>query len=81
MLHILSSALHLPTPLLLTLEKEVAKILVSTAIKADERETQKRAESSSSSRKWKMGIAGVAGGILVGVTGYIVHSIILTIVV
>jgi hypothetical protein len=70
MLHVLSSALRLPPQLLLELEKEVAKILVSAAMKADESENIKRAESSSSSRKWKMGIAGVAGGILVGVTGY-----------
>lgn len=70
LLHILCSSLHLPQSLLLTLEKEVAKILVSAAMKADEEETKKRTEASSSSRKWKMGIAGVAGGILVGVTGY-----------
>ena len=70
LLHILCSSLHLPQSLLLTLEKEVAKILVSAAMKADEQETKKRTEAASSSRKWKMGIAGVAGGILVGVTGY-----------
>jgi hypothetical protein len=70
LLHILSASLLLPPPLLLSLEKEVAKILVSAAMKADEQETKKREESASSSRKWKMGIAGVAGGILVGVTGY-----------
>jgi hypothetical protein len=69
MLHILSSSLQLPPPLLLSLEKEIAKILVSAAMKADEQETKKREEAASSSRKWKMGIAGVAGGILVGVTG------------
>lgn len=70
MLHILSSSLRLSRPLLLTLEKEVAKILVSAAMKTDEEEAKKRNEASSTSRKWKMGIAGVAGGILVGVTGY-----------
>lgn len=70
LLNILSASLLLPPPLLLSLEKEVAKILVSAAMKADEQETKKREESASSSRKWKMGIAGVAGGILVGVTGY-----------
>ena len=70
LLHILCASLHLPQSLLLTLEKEVAKILVSAAMKADEDETKKRTEASASSRKWKMGIAGVAGGILVGVTGY-----------
>lgn len=71
LLHILASALHLPQSLLLTLEKEVAKILVSAAMKADDDETKKRTAASASSRKWKMGIAGVAGGILVGVTGYL----------
>jgi hypothetical protein len=70
LLHILSASLRLPPPLLLSLEKEVAEILVSAAMKADEQDTKKREEAASSSRKWKMGIAGVAGGILVGVTGY-----------
>jgi Protein of unknown function (DUF726) len=70
LLHILSSALHLPSPLLLTLEKELAKILISSALKSDSEDTAKRTESTATSRKWKMGIAGVAGGILVGVTGY-----------
>jgi hypothetical protein len=70
MLHMISSSLQLPPPLLLSLEEEVAKILVLAAMKADEYETKKREEAASSSRKWKMGIAGVAGGILVGVTGY-----------
>ena len=70
MLYILSSSLLLPSSLLLAIEKDVAKILVSAAMKADEEEVNKRTEASSSSRKWKMGIAGVAGGILVGVTGY-----------
>jgi len=69
MLHVLSSSLRLPPPLLLTLEKEVSKILVSAAMKADEEESKKRNQASAMSRKWKMGIAGVAGGILVGVTG------------
>jgi len=70
LLHIFCSSLHLPQSLLLTLEKEVAEILVSAAMEADEDETKKRNEAAVSSRKWKMGIAGVAGGIIVGVTGY-----------
>jgi hypothetical protein len=70
LLHILCSSLRLPQSLLLTLEKEVARILVSAAMTSDEEEAKKRTEAASSSRKWKMGIAGVAGGILVGVTGY-----------
>ena len=39
-------------------------------MEADKDETKKRNEAAVSSRKWKMGIAGVAGGIIVGVTGY-----------
>jgi len=69
LLHILCAALRVPSSLLLTLEKEVAKILVSAAMKADQEEAKRRHEASASSRKWKMGLAGVAGGILVGVTG------------
>ena len=69
LLHILSYAMKVPTSLLLELEKEVAKILVSAAMKADQEDTKKCQEVSASSRKWKMGLAGVAGGILVGITG------------
>jgi hypothetical protein len=70
MLHILSLSLQLPSSLLLELEKDVAKILVSAAMKADEDENKKRNDAASYSRKWKMGIAGVAGGLLVGITGF-----------
>lgn len=69
LLHILASSLQVHSSLLLTLEREVAKILVSAAMKADHEEAKKREEASATSRKWKMGLAGVAGGILVGVTG------------
>jgi hypothetical protein len=71
MLHILSLSLQLPSSLLLELEKDVAKILVSAAMKADEEENKKRNEAASYSRKWKMGIVGVAGGLLVGITGFV----------
>jgi hypothetical protein len=81
MLHILSSSLHLPPPLLLTLEREVAQILVSAAMTADEEESKKRNEASAMSRKWKMGIAGVAGGLLVGVTGFLHEASSLIVVV
>lgn len=74
MLHILSASLQLPPTLLPSLEKQVAKLLVSAAMKADEEEGTHRTKSSSSSRKWKMGMAGLAGGILVGVTGYFLLS-------
>jgi hypothetical protein len=70
LLHVMSSSLKIPASLLLTLEKDVARILVSAAMKADQEETKKRQESAAYSRKWKMGLAGLAGGILVGVTGY-----------
>lgn len=70
MLHILSLSLQLPSSLLLELEQDVAKILVSAAMKADDEENKKRNEAASYSRKWKMGIAGVAGGLLVGITGF-----------
>jgi len=69
-IHILSAALQLPPSLLLDLEKDVAAILVSAAMKAQDAEVEKRVDASASSRRWKIGLAGVAGGILVGVTGY-----------
>jgi len=51
-------------------EGKVAKGLLSAAkhMSADE-ETRKRAEENSTARKWKMGVAGVAGAALIGITG------------
>ncbi|KAK5175217.1 uncharacterized protein LTR77_000354 [Saxophila tyrrhenica] len=68
--------LHLTTSLGLSIkylghdESKVARGLLSAAenLKADE-ETKKRAEENKDSRKWKVGLATVAGAALIGVTG------------
>lgn len=51
-------------------ESKVARGLLTAAenLKADE-ETKKRAEENKDSRKWKVGLATVAGAALIGVTG------------
>lgn len=51
-------------------ESKVARGLLTAAenLKADE-ETKKKAEENQGSRKWKVGLATVAGAALIGVTG------------
>lgn len=68
--------LHLTTSLGLSIkylghdESKVARGLLSAAenLKADE-ETKKKAEENQGARKWKVGLATVAGAALIGVTG------------
>lgn len=68
--------LHLTTSLRLSIkflghdESKVARGLLTAAenLKADE-ETKKRQEENQGSRKWKVGLATVAGAALIGVTG------------
>lgn len=53
-------------------ERQVAELLVKTATASEmtaAKERQAREDKSSTSRKWKIGLASVAGGVLVGVTG------------
>ena len=66
----LTSSLKLDLEILTTDEEKVAKGLLEAAKKmsADE-EAQKRAEDSKSSRKWKVGLASVAGAAVIGITG------------
>jgi Protein of unknown function (DUF726) len=69
LLHIVSS-FHLPLHVLTEDEIKVAQGLAAAAkqMSGDE-EARKRSESSQLSRKWKVGLAGVAGAALIGVTG------------
>ena len=62
--------LHLDTKLLNEHETTVAKGLLAAAsqMSADE-ETKKAAADSAIARKWKVGIATVAGAALIGITG------------
>lgn len=67
----LTSSLHLKLSVLKNDEETVARGLLEAAsqqLNADA-ETKKAAETSSTARKWKVGLAGVAGAALIGVTG------------
>lgn len=66
----LSSSLRLPTTLLCEQETAVAKALLTSARQLSaEEETARAASSNATSRKWKVGLATVAGAALIGVTG------------
>ncbi|RDW75691.1 DUF726-domain-containing protein [Coleophoma crateriformis] len=69
LLHIASS-LHLPLHILTENEVKVAQTLLEAAkhMSGDE-ETKKRGEENQTARRWKVGLAGVAGAALIGVTG------------
>jgi len=65
----LTSSLNLSIGFLADDESKIARGLLSAAeMKADE-ETKKKADDNQSSRKWKVGLASVAGAALIGVTG------------
>lgn len=66
----LTTSLGLSATVLSEDEKKVARGLLSAAEKmsADD-ETKKRAEDNRTARRWKMGVAGVAGAALIGITG------------
>lgn len=67
----LSSSLHLPLHVLTELEVKVAQGLVAGAKQqmSGEEEAKHREDQGASSRRWKVGLAGVAGAALIGVTG------------
>jgi len=66
----LTSSLDLPASVLAEDESKVARGLLTAAenMRADE-ETKKKQEEGSDMRKWKVGLATVAGAALIGVTG------------
>lgn len=67
----ITSSLGLPLSVLKKDEETVAQGLLEAAsqqLNADA-ETKKAAEASQTSRKWKVGLASVAGAALIGVTG------------
>ncbi|TGO52214.1 hypothetical protein BOTNAR_0331g00100 [Botryotinia narcissicola] len=69
LLHVASS-LHLPLHILAETEVKVAQGLLEAAKKmSGNEETQKRSEENKVARRWKVGLAGVAGAAIVGVTG------------
>jgi hypothetical protein len=66
----LASSLEIPVAWLTEDESTVARGLLKAAetMNAD-KETKKKAEENSSSRKWKVGLASVAGAAVIGITG------------
>ncbi|KAL8725659.1 MAG: hypothetical protein Q9181_006332 [Wetmoreana brouardii] len=66
----LTSSLHLPLSVLTADEEKVATGLLEAAKHmSGDSETQKKAEENKNSRKWKVGLASVAGAALIGITG------------
>ncbi len=66
----MTSSLHLPLKVLIEDEEKMAKGLLEAAKHmSGEEETKKKAEENKDSRKWKVGLASVAGAALIGVTG------------
>ena len=66
----LTSSLHLPLKVLTQDEEKIAKGLLEAAKHmSGESEAKKKAEENKDSRKWKVGLASVAGAALIGVTG------------
>ncbi|KAI1644921.1 DUF726-domain-containing protein [Daldinia loculata] len=66
----LTTSLGLSATVLSEDEKKVARGLLTAAKKMSaDKETKKRAEENRTARKWKMGVAGVAGAALIGITG------------
>lgn len=69
LLHI-SSSLHLPLHILIEQEVKVAQGLLEAAKHmSGSEETQKRSDDNKNARRWKVGLAGVAGAAVIGVTG------------
>ncbi|KAI1076356.1 DUF726-domain-containing protein [Whalleya microplaca] len=66
----LTTSLGLSVTLLSDDESKIARGLLAAAkqMSADE-ETKRRADENRTARRWKMGIAGVAGAALIGITG------------
>ncbi|KAI5245396.1 DUF726-domain-containing protein [Aureobasidium subglaciale] len=65
----LTSSLNLSIGFLADDESKIARGLLSVAeMKADD-ETKKKQDDNQNSRKWKVGLASVAGAALIGVTG------------
>ncbi|KFY22719.1 hypothetical protein V493_06381 [Pseudogymnoascus sp. VKM F-4281 (FW-2241)] len=66
----MASSLHLPLEILTEDEVKVAQTLLEAAkhMSAEE-EAKKRGEANRTARRWKVGLAGVAGAALIGITG------------
>ena len=66
----LTSSLRLPLSVLTNDEEKIARGLLEAAKElSGASETQKKANENQTSRKWKVGLASVAGAAIIGVTG------------
>ncbi|KAG8531185.1 uncharacterized protein KY384_004543 [Bacidia gigantensis] len=66
----MTSSFKLPLKVLIEDEEKIAKGLLEAAKQmSGDAEAQKKADENQSSRKWKVGLASVAGAALIGVTG------------
>lgn len=75
----LTTSLGLSAIVLSEDEKKVAQGLLTAAEKMSaEEETKKRAEKNRTSRRIKMGVAGVAGAALIGITGGLAAPLLAT---
>jgi hypothetical protein len=73
----LTSSFELPLSILTNEETEITRtlLLASKALSADA-ETQKRRDENASARRWKVGLASVAGAAVIGITGGIAAPIV-----
>lgn len=70
LLQMVTASLHLPSSVLSDLESTVSHGLLSTAANMSaEESTKKEAADNAAGRRWKVGLATVAGAALIGVTG------------
>ena len=65
-----SSSLHLPLHILAEQEVAVARgLLEASKPMSGSEEAQKRGDDNKVARRWKVGLAGVAGAAVIGITG------------
>lgn len=66
----MTSSLHLPLKTLTDDEVKIAQTLLEAAKQMSaEEEAKKRGEENQTARRWKVGLAGIAGAALIGITG------------
>ncbi|KAH7370608.1 hypothetical protein BKA65DRAFT_522274 [Rhexocercosporidium sp. MPI-PUGE-AT-0058] len=73
----LTSAFALPLSVLTKEETEIAQtLLLASKVLTADAETKKRQAENASSRRWKVGLASVAGAAVIGITGGLAAPIV-----